>query len=855
MNKTPPPIAEWVLSRFLKKRDQSFILGDFEELYSDILRDKGPALANLWYWGQLLKSLPAFLFNAVYWSAVMFRSYLKVSIRSMKRQKIYSFINILGLGTGLACTILILLWVTDELSFDRFHENLSTLYRVEADRHMEDKILHSVITPSPLGPRLEAEVPEIVESSRFEHVEETLVRYEGNAFYEDDIYAVDPSFFEMFSFPASRGGPASALNDPNSVVMTEDATQRYFKGEDPVGKVLSFNNQHDFTVTGVLRNVPRNSSLRFGMLISQEFLKVSGLSGENFRFFSGQTFVRLSEGAAVQQVNEKIVDFLRTHDNRSLADLELKPLAGIHLHSYSGFERRPGDIQYVYIFSVIAVFVLAIACINYMNLSTARSANRSKEIGMRKVVGAARKDIVRQFYSESVICVIIALVFALLLVKLVLPAFSSLTGKEFSLNILGTPEILLGFVGILMTASLMAGSYPALFLSSFRPAEVLGGRLKSGPKSSGFRGGLVLVQFSLSIVLVIGTAVVTCQLDLMKNKKLGYDKENLVYVPLRGETRHNYGAIKRDVANKAGILGITGSGSKPSAIYSQYLGADWDGKSPGQDVQIGVNAVDFDFVETLKVEMKEGRDFSENHPEDLAGSWIVNEELAKIMGLESPLGMRFSHMGISGRIIGVMNDFRFRSAREKIVPLAVTIKRERLYFMLVRLQTENATSALDHLRKTWESINPGYPFDYQFLDADFDSIYRSEERMGNVLKSFSVLAVIIACLGLFGLASFLADQRTKEIGIRKALGASVFSLVLLLSKEYSRWILLANLFAWPVAWYAMHRWLENFAYRTEMNIFLFVLAGMLSFVVAALSFGFQSLKAAMADPVASLRYE
>ncbi|UCC38545.1 MAG: ABC transporter permease [Candidatus Aminicenantes bacterium] len=785
----------------------------------------------------------------------MIKNYLKIALRNIKRHKGYSFINITGLAIGMACCLIITIWVLDELSYDKFHENAASLYRVEENQHYSGRVYHVTVTPYPLAPALKEEIPEIIDATRVVWAGGLLFRYEEKAFYEYDIRAVDPSFVQMFSFPLLRGDKKTALESPYSLVLSEEIAEKYFGEENPIGKVISINNQHDFTVTGLMKNVRHNSTLQFDILIPYEFLEKIGRTNDRFGSNSISTFVQLSENASVEQVNKKIFGFIRTRVPESVTDLVLMPFTRIHLHAYFGWEKSGDAIQYVYIFSLIAFFVLLIACINFMNLSTARSANRAKEVGMRKVVGALRHHIVRQFYGESVLFAFIALIFAVIIVTLLLPAFSNLAAKDLSWNVAGIGFILIGLLAATILTGLIAGSYPALFLSSFQPVKVLKGSLKSGAASSMFRKILVVIQFSLSILLIIGTTVVSKQMNYMKNRKLGWDKEHLIYVPLRANIRNSSQVLKTELVKNPGVLSITASSQLPSHIGSNSGGADWDGKDPEQIVLIGMNAVDYDFIKTLKIDIAEGRGFSKEYASDLTNSFIVNEEVAKIMGKESVIGERFDFAGKKGTIVGVTKNFHYQPIREKIEPLALFMNPDYLNVMLIRVPPDGITATLKSIENTWNRVIPNYPIEYRFLDERLDRMYRAEERIGTLLKYFAILAVFIACLGLFGLASFTAEQRTKEVGIRKVLGASVSQIAVLLCKEFFVLVLLANAIAWPAAYFLMRNWLQNYAYRTGLELIIFLAAMSAALAVAIISVSFQAIRAARTNPVDSLRYE
>ncbi len=786
----------------------------------------------------------------------MIKNYIKIALRNIKKHKGYSFINIIGLAIGMACCLLISIWVLDELSYDKFHENAATLYRVEENQDYMGRIFHVTVTPYPLAPALKDEIPEILDATRYVFPGGLLFRYGDKAFFEDNTRAVDPSFFQMFTFPFLKGDKNTALNSPYSLVLSEKIAEKYFGDENPVGKVISVNNTYEFTVTGVMKNVPHNSSLQFETVIPYEFLRKTGKTNEEFGSNSIWTFIQLQKDIPAEKANEKVFGFIRKRVPESVTSLLLMPYTRIHLHEYFGYIKEPGAIQYVYIFSIIAIFVLLIACINFMNLSTARSANRAKEVGLRKVVGASKGHLIRQFFGESALFSFIALVFAVIIVNLLLHAFSTLAAKELSWKVTGIGSVLVGFLLITLFTGLVAGSYPALLLSSFQPAKVLKGNVKSGAGGSRFRKILVVVQFSLSILLIIGTIVVYKQLNYMKNKKLGWDKEHLVYIPLRTDNiKKSYEVLKTELAKDPKILGITGTDQLPSYISSNAGGADWEGKDPNQQILIGINAVDFGFIETLKIEMREGRSFSRDFPSDLSKAFIINEEVVKIMGKESVVGERFSFIGRQGSIIGVMKNFHYQPVQSKIEPLAITISPDNIRYMLIRIQPESISASLKYIENTWKRIMPNYPFEYRFLDENFDRMYRAEERMGSLLKYFAVLAMFIACLGLFGLASFTAEQRTKEIGVRKVLGAGVSQITILLCREFLMLVLLANVIAWPAAYLVMKNWLKGYAYRTSPDLFTFAAAMAAALVIAFLSVSFQAIRAATANPVDSLRYE
>ena len=854
--KTPrQPLRRRVLGLLLHRDDHITLAGDFEEIFSEIKRDRGAGAAALWYWGQVFRSLPSFIFNSIFWSVHMFKNYLKVAFRNIKRHKGYSFINITGLAIGMACCLLISLWVLDELSFNRFHIHTDQLYRVEFDQNYSGKLFHVTVSPYPMARALEAEIPEIEHAVRSTSMGELLVRYEDKLLYQDGIRAVDPAFLEIFTFPLVKGDSRTALNDPDSMVVSEELAEKYFGNEDPLGKTLTINTRHTFRITGVMQDVPKNSDFQFNMLLSFKFLEDLGLTNESWDSNNIPTYIKLRGDASAAQVTAKITAL--NERQRDIEDLtfSLMPLTHIHLYSHFGFDTGPRASQYVYIFSVIALFVLLIACINFMNLSTARSAKRAKEVGIRKVVGALRGEITRQFYGESLLFTLISLMIALGIVVAALPFFNSLTGKHISLNLLGYGELLGGLAGVALLTGLVSGSYPALFLGSFQPIRTLRGKLQSGPGSTLFRRALVVVQFTLSISLIIGTGVVYSQLNFLKSKKLGYEKEHTVYLPMRGVDRSLYGQLKSELQRNPALLGVSGARHRPSAVGSNTDSALWEGRDPEIDVSTFMTQVDYDFFETMGIKLAEGRSFSREFSTDRESAYIINEELVKVMGVDSAVNMRFGFGNTDGQVIGVVKNYHFLSLKRNIEPLVITLNPDSVNFVMIRLSSQDIPSSLTFVEETWKRVVPNFPFEFHFLNEDFEALYRTEERMGDILKYFAGLAVFIACLGLLGLASFAAEQRTKEIGIRKVLGASSPQITFLIYKEFILLLGVSNLVAWPVSYLVMHRWLQDFAYRTGISVFIFILAALAAVLSAFLTVGFQALKASRADPVKALRFE
>ena len=791
----------------------------------------------------------------------MFWNYLKTTWRNIKRYKGYSSINIIGLAVGLACCILILLWVQDELSYDRFHVHADNLYRTVTIYQKTEPATHYWPVCAPLAPALKEDYPEIIKATRFTRLRRgQLIKYGDKSLLETQICLTDPDFFEMFTFPLAQGDPSSALSDPNSLIITEQMATKYFGSEDPLGKTLNINNEYDFTVTGIMKNVPHTSHLQFDFLLP--FIRIEDFEKnwavlDNWTLGGYATYVLLQKETSLQELNRKIRDYIPKHAARSKDFLYLQPLKDIHLYSSHiqfGIEGQ-GNIKYVYIFSVVALFVLVIACINFMNLATARSSNRAKEVGLRKVVGARRPQLMGQFFCESVLTALLSLILAVVLVELFLPPFRNLSGKPLESGFSGNINILLAIVIMALITGFISGTYPALFLSSLRPVKVFKGMLKTEGRGYLFRKILVVSQFSLSILLIICTVLVSSQVDFMRNRKLGLDKEQVVYLPIRSELVRKYDPLKIELLKSAGVRNVAASSNIPS--YGVILTLDyitWEGKDPKDPKVLNLTSTGYDFIETLNMEMIEGRSFSEEYPSD-ENAVVINETAQKIIGMENPVGKRLMLGDTELPIIGIVKDYHFRSLHSEIEPLLLVNDPSLYRYILIKLDSGDIPSALANIDNTWKTFFPDTPFEYHFLDEAYDNLYRTEQRMGTLFNYFTGLAIFISCLGLFGLASFMAEKRTKEIGIRKILGASVSGVVILLNREFIKWILIANIIASPVAYYAMSKWLQGFAYRINMEVWIFALAALAALAIAVVTVSYQSVRAATANPADSLRYE
>jgi len=792
----------------------------------------------------------------------MFRNYLKIAFRNLLRRKLYSLINVLGLALGMACCLLIILFIQDELSYDRFHEKAEQIYRVaKIEKRNEGVVNYPLVFPV-VAPKLQQDFPEVLNAVRFDPQLSVLVSRENKQFLEQRFFYADSSVFDVFTFPLIKGDPKIALKEPYTLILTEEMAEKYFGSEDPLGQTLSIDNRHDYKITGVLKNIPHNSHMKFDFLASMATEEAENPRYGKLWAWSCYTYLLLPRDYSPSELEKKFPDFILRNRNEQAAKawtFYLQPLTKIHLHSNLGYEIEPNsDIKHIYIFSGIGFFILLIACINFMNLATARSSNRAKEVGVRKVLGADRSQLAKQFLGESLVFSFIALPLAVAVVEIVLPAFNALTNKAVTLSSLSHQAASLGLIGVVLLVGIISGSYPAFFLSAFHPSEVLRGKLRAGVKSSFFRRILVVVQFAISIVLIVGTVIIYSQLDFIRNKKLGFDKEHVVVVRIEEpEMQKRYEPFRQDLLQNPGIVSVAGSTCFPgiNPNLSPFVPEGAEDKEP---LKLRHVLVDYDFIRTFGIEVKEGRDFSRDFQTDAKQAFVINESAAQEFGWETSAGKKLTDLDLgSGYVIGVVKDFHFRSKHQKIEPLILSIRPDEryIYFISVKYDQANAREILSFLQKKWKEYSPDRPLDYFFLDENFDKLYRAEERLSQIFSVFSFLAIFIACLGLFGLASFTAEQRTKEIGIRKTLGASAANIVLLLSKEFTKWVIVANALAWPLAYFAMNRWLQNFAYRISIGLWMFFLGAGLALAIAFFTISFQTVRAALANPIDALRYE
>ncbi len=790
-------------------------------------------------------------------------SNIRIALRRLRLQKAYAVINVGGMALGLACTLLIFLWVRDELGYDRFHAKADRIYRVVLSTS-DDGQPTNANGSFGLGPALKRDFPEVEQTVRVRKMEQNPKRYVGTKdkkFYEPRFFYAEPSLFTVFDLPLVRGDAATALDDPGSVVLTEATAAKYFGDEDPIGRTIEADPYNDgkpmpFRVTGVAKNVPRQSHFHFDFLAAYSGLRedTTRLSG----MYSHYTYVLLKEGADPAALAPRFLDFLkRNWQEDPWYTISLQPLRSIHLRSGLRSELEPtGDIRDVYIFSAVALAVLLIACINFMNLATARSAKRAKEIGIRKAVGAPRSQLVRQLLGESLSTSLVSTAGAFLVVASALPWFDRLTGKGLTVASLAAPSVLLAAGTVALAVGVISGLYPALFLSAFRPAQTL--RTQAGPKASGafLRRALVVFQFALSIGIICATMVIRDQMTYIRSRDLGFDRDQILTAPLNGEVRANYEAFRSELLRDPGVENVTTSAYVPAGGSSHY-NLNYEGGAQG--ITQVVYMADKEFVATYGLRLLAGRTTERLLTEAGPNELVVSESSVREAGYASPqeaLGKTVDIEGTPGTIVGVVEDiFLYSLHRPPYAIVYVVRPPERLNYLSVRIGTRNVPATLAHIREVWRDMVPSYPLDYAFLDESFERLHEAERRMSEMFSVFAFLAIAVACLGLFGLAAYTAEQRTKEIGVRKVLGASAWSVYASLAREFLRWVVLANLVAWPLAYYAMSRWLRNFASRVEIGWAVFPAAAAAALLVAALTVGSQTWRAARANPVDSLRYE
>lgn len=784
----------------------------------------------------------------------MFRNYLVIAFRNILKSKSHALINIFGLAIGLACTILILLWIQRELSVDKFHAQVDRIYGVLENQTYAGRDIFTVrATPGPMTPAIKENFPEVEKATRLTWGDIYLFRVGDKSVYEEGLH-VDTDFLGMFSFPLLHGDANSALAQPRSIVITREVALKYFNKENAVGETIQLNNKEDYQVTGVLADIPENSTLEFNFLLPiQEFIDNNEWT-QTWNSNGLRCYIMLANGVSASNFEAKFKDFVQKNSNQQNVTLFLQNYGDQYLRTdfKNGVYAGGGRITYVRLFAIIAGFILLIACINFMNLSTARSTNRAREVGIRRVTGANRGMLISQFLGESLLLTFIACLLGLGIVFFVLPPFNELFGVELSLDV-ANPQLWLGLAGIILVTGLLAGSYPAFFMSGFRPVEVLKGVIKTGAGAVWLRKGMVVTQFAIAIFLVVGTMVVYQQMNYIRNKNLGYKKENLVYISANGDVPQKYDVIKQSLLQVPGVEAVSSAGGQFFSWGSNSSNFSWEGKDPNESILFQHISSGFDFLKTIGAELVDGRDFSAAFPAD-SSNFIINQKAAQLMGMENPVGQRLQWGDQNGEIIGVVKDFPVTSLHNAQDPVILFLS-SYSNLVYVRVNSDQISSTMAQIEQTFKTHNPAYPFEYHFVDEEYDQMYRSEQRVGALSRIFAFLSIFVSCLGLFGLAAFTAEQRVKEIGIRKVLGASVPNLVTLLSKDFLLLVLVSTIVAFPVAWYIMNNWLARFAYRIDLSWQLFVLAGLMALLIALFTVSFQAIKASLANPIQSLRSE
>ena len=874
MDNRPPKLAEKILNKLLYDDVWKTTLGDFEEYYTYLVDTKGKQKANAWYWQQVLRYAPSKITHKIIWSIEMFLNYLKISFRNLFKHKSYSLINIGGLALGLASFTLIALFIQYEFSYDTFHQNSKDTYRVLRHNPGAEYLGSEwyALTPTALAATLKDRVPE-VESATYFTPSRTLIQKDENSTIETGI-SVDGDFFNIFTYRWIYGNPSQAILDPASIVLTRSVAEQLFGSQNPIGEsvTLKFSYRDDVekTITGVIENPPENSHLSFSYVLNNQSSLYYEYNLNEWANTNEHTYIKLNKSANISEVETKIAEattpFFADNDYyQSNPDqvpiLVLQNLKKIHLNSaHINFNAgNTGSLRFVTMFSIIGIIILLIASVNYMNLCTARSLTRGKEIGVRKTIGAFRTNLITQFISEAVVISLISVTLAFIIIALFLPQFSDLVNRNLSSQVF----LSYNFWLLILTGSLMlgilSGSYPALFLSSFNPIKVLKGNVSSDGSGKFIRNLLVIVQFSITSFLIIGTLVVSRQLDFIQTTDTGYNREQIITVTSDDpQFWENFGTVTEELERNPNILGITSSRYSPANISSRTTAVDWHGKPDDLEYVTFVQPAGFNFTELLDINIVAGSSFDEETYIPEQTQFILNETALRNLGWteEDAIGKEFSVWGMPGKIGGIMQDFNFLSLHREIGPLILALMpnfQQRL--MHIKISGQNIPETITYLEDSMAKFSPGFPFDYTFLDSYYENLYRDEIRLGNMFNSFTLLALFIASIGLLGLFTFVVEQRTKEIGIRKILGANLFQLVRLLNQDLLKLITISFLISIPIGWYTANWWLSDFAYRIDLGIGIFVLTGVIAFGIALLTVSIKSLQTASANPVNSLRSE
>jgi putative ABC transport system permease protein len=867
-----PKIAIFLMKHLLLPHEYEEKLGDFDEVFLREVREKGAFRARAWFWKQTLFALPAFLPNLLYWSFIMFRNYIKIAIRSVQKQKLNSFLNIVGLAVGIACSLLIILHIKHELSYDRNFSKADRIYRlIDAD---SPTAKGWACTSAVVGLLIQEDIPEIEQVTRFFYMKNLVVSYiphkgEVKRFDEDGGFFTDQETISMFDLNFLQGNPERALEDVDSVVINSSMAKKYFGLEDPIGKTLLSDWPKPWKVTGVIEDLPSNTHFRFDFLVSlstmYKYVNKGAMTSRGWNAF--YTYVMVGPNHTTDAVEAKIPSFIANFDRGrgpnereySGHHMYLQPITDIHLHSHMEKEFGPNsNIAYVFIFSAIAFFILLIAGVNFVNITTAYAFKRMKEVGIRKVVGAHKRQLVKQFLGESILMALISGILGAFLYKAALPFYNQLSGKSMSFSQIFVPENFALLLAIVLFLGIVAGLYPSFFLANFRPVDSIRGTKDPKSFAARLRKGLVVFQFVISVFMIFSTITIYKQMKYFREKDLGFDKDQIVAIKLYGDLRRSFiksgNTVKAELMRHPAISSI-GAVSKLPGERCGYEEFRPEGTPDDQNLpNLRYVRVDEDYIETLGLTLKEGRSFAGMSPDKNA--FIINEAAVRTLDLKDPVGKRARHEGEESiEILGVLKDYHYASLHNNIDPLVLDYNPAMANYMLVKIQGGNIPDALEFLKTKLDEIAAGHPMMYTFVDEFLNTLYRSEEIVSNIFKYFSLLAILIACMGLFGLSVYSAELRVKEIGVRKVLGATIPNIILLLSREFTKWVIVACVIALPIAYFAMSQWLENFAYRTSISVGIFVLSALIVALIAVFTVSYQSIKAALSNPVESLRYE